>query len=398
MTPDVFHESEFVLLVLFSIVIPAGIYAFLFRKVSISRWTVGAFATVLLAVAGVNVVLLQHLSQLAKPTGTTIYDKLFSGQVSLALYVFPLVFGGVAVNLLSHMLVSHLDEAEAAFEDKQAAPRAMNAVPHLGARSPVFVLLACALAAAFIFALDLTTGEEIKLHVLYVFPLAVVATYCQRLTAALVALVVTTLLQIITYSHQVVSVPSFITDIGVAAAASALVVYLARAARSRYLAALNEAQTDPLTGLPNRRAVLSRVDWELLRQKRYGGALSLALLDLDGFKTLNDTRGHHAGDEALQLVADVLRQCTRDSDAIGRIGGDEFIIVLPNMQADDCRRKSRELGETIARRMQAAGFALTASVGWKTFGAPPASTAQALRTVDDLMYQAKAQGRKQNCA
>ncbi|HQR52305.1 MAG TPA: hypothetical protein PLZ79_03480, partial [Burkholderiales bacterium] len=140
MTPDVFHESEFVLLVLFSIVIPAGIYAFLFRKVSISRWTVGAFATVLLAVAGVNVVLLQHLSQLAKPTGTTIYDKLFSGQVSLALYVFPLVFGGVAVNLLSHMLVSHLDEAEAAFEDKQAAPRAMNAVPHLGARSPVFVL------------------------------------------------------------------------------------------------------------------------------------------------------------------------------------------------------------------------------------------------------------------
>ncbi len=393
MTQNVFYEVEFVLLVLFSIVIPAGIYAFLFRKVSISRWTIGAFATVLLGVAGINVILLQHLSQVARPVGSMIHDKLLSGQVSLALYVFPLVFGGVAVNLLSHMLVSHLDEAEAAFEEEHVTARGSRG-PNLEGRSQAFILVASALAGALIFGLDLVTGNEIRLHVLYVFPLAVVATYCPRLTPALVALVVTTLLQIVTYSDQVVSMPSFATDIGVAAAASSLVVFLARAARRRYLAALNDAQTDALTGLLNRRAVMARFDWEVARQKRYGGTVSLALLDLDGFKALNDSRGHQAGDEALTLVAGVLRQCTRDSDGVGRIGGDEFVVVMPDMQTEDCRRKSREFCEAIAQRMAAAGFAITASVGWKTFGEPPTSTAQALRAVDDLMYQAKDRGRQ----
>jgi diguanylate cyclase (GGDEF)-like protein len=392
MTQDVLYEVEFVLLILLSIVIPAGIYTFLIRKVSISRWTVGSFAIVLLAVAGLNVILLQHLSHLARSTGSLISDKLFSGQVSLALYLFPLLFGGLGVNLLSHMLVNHLDDAEAAFDHGRANTPRTESVPRMEGCSQASVLAGSTLGTALIFALDVLSGAEIRLHVLYVFPLAAVAMYCPGLGAALVALLVTTLLQIITFSHQALRLPAFATDIGVAATASSLVVFLARIARKRYLAALNGAQTDPLTGLPNRRALLARVDWELTRQRRYGGTISLAMLDLDGFKALNDARGHHAGDEALKLVAGVLRQFTRDSDAVGRIGGDEFIVVMPNMDAEDCRRKSRELRDAIAPRMTAAGFAISASVGWKTFEAPPDSTAQALQAVDELMYQAKERG------
>jgi two-component system, cell cycle response regulator len=89
------------------------------------------------------------------------------------------------------------------------------------------------------------------------------------------------------------------------------------------------AITETLTQLHNRRGFESTLAVEIARQRRHGGALSLAVLDLDRFKELNDRRGHEAGDQALRLLGDVLRSGTRRSDSTARIGGDEFVIVMP---------------------------------------------------------------------
>lgn len=88
--------------------------------------------------------------------------------------------------------------------------------------------------------------------------------------------------------------------------------------------------TDALTGIPNRRSILDLLEREVARTRRHGPPLCVALLDLDHFKKVNDTHGHPTGDKVLQEAARVLRDAIRSCDAIGRYGGKELMIVLPD--------------------------------------------------------------------
>lgn len=116
MSESAFLELEFVLLVLFSFVIPAVIYLYLFTKASISRLTVLFFALCLMAVSGADLVLLSLLRELAQHSRSVVDDKLFAGELRLAFYLLPVVFVGTGVNLLSHVLVHHLTGAEQRFD------------------------------------------------------------------------------------------------------------------------------------------------------------------------------------------------------------------------------------------------------------------------------------------
>jgi diguanylate cyclase (GGDEF)-like protein len=259
-------------------------------------------------------------------------------------------------------------------------------------RSEMLICCASAAAAAAIFTADLIIPADIRLHGLYVFPLAIVGRYCGHLLWPAVLLIVTTVLQYTAFSMQVVAAPSAISDVLVPFATSVLTLFLARSWRTSYLIALNQAATDSLTELANRRAFIVEVDTEIARQKRYGGSFSLAVLDLDGFKALNDSKGHRAGDEALKLVADTLRRHTRNSDSLGRIGGDEFAILMPNTAAD-CAPTLRNLCAAIAASTATADCALTASIGCKTFRSPPENAIFALQEADKVMYEAKSGGK-----
>lgn len=116
MSTTVFTEMRFWLLVIFSGVLPFGIYWVLLVKRAISRRTVLLLGLSLVAIAGVDVYLLQSLATLAKLTASLADDAIFVSEVSIALYLLPAMFGGIGINVISHVLVSHLVEAETRFK------------------------------------------------------------------------------------------------------------------------------------------------------------------------------------------------------------------------------------------------------------------------------------------
>jgi len=189
------------------------------------------------------------------------------------------------------------------------------------------------------------------------------------------------------------------TGISVWCAAGALTVCLVRGALTyRENVALagshQQAVTDPLTGLPNRRLLRDRVAQALLRARRTGETVAVMIIDLDDFKDVNDTLGHHAGDELLTLLAGRLRSALRAGDTVARLGGDEFAVLLPSV-ADEAaaRGVAAALHAAIAEPVALAGLTLDthASIGIALFPDHADDGDGLLQRADVAMYQAKAQ-------
>ena len=123
MNESVFLKLEFGLWVMFSIILPVGIYGYLLWKKAISRFSVLAFGVILILISGVTVFLLQRLSEMAKLSPALLDDRIFSSEISVALYLLPAVFGGIGVNTISHVLITHLTNAERAFDEEKRPVR-----------------------------------------------------------------------------------------------------------------------------------------------------------------------------------------------------------------------------------------------------------------------------------
>jgi hypothetical protein len=122
MSASVFPEIEFWLLITTSLILPVGIYGVLLKKKAISRLTVLLFGLGLVLLAGVVVYLLQTLTALAKLTPSLLDNSLFVSEMSVALYLLPVMFAGTGINLISHIIISHLVEAEAQFDKTHTKP------------------------------------------------------------------------------------------------------------------------------------------------------------------------------------------------------------------------------------------------------------------------------------
>jgi diguanylate cyclase (GGDEF)-like protein len=251
----------------------------------------------------------------------------------------------------------------------------------------------CILLMVSIFALDLADGAKVWLHVLYVFPIAAIAYYCERALPVGIIVGISLALQLLTLVAYEIPAPAILFNTVVALTSAVMIVAFARSARVSIVRSEAMAITDALTQLHNRRGFESTLTVEIARQRRHGGALSLAVLDLDRFKELNDRRGHEAGDQALRLLGDVLRNGTRPCDSTARIGGDEFVIVMPKTPQADCALLCCNLSTAIIERMASAGFAITASIGFATFEKAPDSIWAALQRADQAMYGVKARRR-----
>jgi diguanylate cyclase (GGDEF)-like protein len=155
----------------------------------------------------------------------------------------------------------------------------------------------------------------------------------------------------------------------------------------------NLADTDALTGLSNARAFLEILDAERVRAGRYRRPFTVAYLDLDDFKSVNDTQGHAAGDRLLRDVAEAMRAGVRRTDVVARLGGDEFVALLPETDWTGAAPVLEKIRDAVARTMTQGGWPVGASVGALTFiEAPPSATA-ALRAADGLVYEAKRAGK-----
>ena len=154
------------------------------------------------------------------------------------------------------------------------------------------------------------------------------------------------------------------------------------------------ARTDPLTGLPNRRAFLERLADELARARRNQSPVCIAYLDVDNFKNLNDQKGHIEGDEFLKHVAEAIKDTVRETDVAARLGGDEFAVLF----TDAKRIAVDPLAHRLLARMRALGerypgLDLGASVGMAWFESAPDGPELLLQRADGAMYQAKSAGK-----
>ncbi|MEV4701894.1 diguanylate cyclase domain-containing protein [Actinoplanes sp. NPDC049316] len=165
---------------------------------------------------------------------------------------------------------------------------------------------------------------------------------------------------------------------------------VARSARLAY-----ERLHDGLTGLPNRTLFLERVERALSERRRHGGKLAVLFIDLDGFKPINDRHGHAAGDALLRAVALRLREEARRGDALCRFGGDEFLVLCPDLAADDAVAVARRLVERIGEPYEIQGRTVRVgcSVGVAVTGASTTDPTALIHEADQAMYEAKHGGR-----
>ena len=152
------------------------------------------------------------------------------------------------------------------------------------------------------------------------------------------------------------------------------------------------ADHDPLTGLLNRRAFERALEQHLERVRRYGLQGAVLMLDLDGFKAVNDLHGHGTGDRLLASAAERLRERLRTSDLLARLGGDEFAVLLPAAGRDQAEHVARVAVEVMRTLSPPGGPSVTCSVGAAVLGDQEAAVEAVLREADRAMYEAKRAG------
>jgi diguanylate cyclase len=157
----------------------------------------------------------------------------------------------------------------------------------------------------------------------------------------------------------------------------------------------NQARHDALTGVLNRQGMEEALEIEIARVRRKDSSLCLAMLDIDNFKKINDSRGHAAGDEALAHLASVVREALRPQDTLARYGGEEFVVILPETLLDDGVHALQRLQRELTARLFLSGqdkILITFSAGVAQLGADETGL-EALKRADLAMYQAKRAGK-----
>lgn len=280
------------------------------------------------------------------------------------------------------------------FPAERAAARWARAAPRLA-------VLAAGLGAILaVGVLDwgfaVIAGYDFTVTVLYILPVGFVGWAAGRAAGMLVAFLASVVELGATFAANHAARPS----VALVSCALELLVFLGAAHTMSLLRDHIEyerrtALTDALTGIANRRAFRRAAELALAWAGRLPAALSLAYMDLDGFKKVNDTLGHAGGDELLRLVGRTLAGSVRSTDVVARLGGDEFAILLPQTDASTSRVVVERLRERLRAAMRPAAPAATFSMGVATFppaapGSPsPAVVETLLRAADSAMYEVK---------
>jgi diguanylate cyclase (GGDEF)-like protein len=246
-----------------------------------------------------------------------------------------------------------------------------------------------------IWLVDYAVGPELSLSALYLVPVLVIAWVAGR-TRGMVISCLAALFWLLDHARfaGIASQSSLFywnaaLRLGFFVVATLLTVSLKRAVADRE----RLGRLDFVTGVGNARSLFERARLEMERARRYHHPISVAYVDLDDFKGINDRHGHMVGNAALRDVATIMRSSLRSSDVVARVGGDEFVILLIETGPEEAVAAARKVQGEIRGRVDGNGWPVTVSIGLATFLIPPASVRELLRRADDLMYCAKRSGK-----
>ena len=248
---------------------------------------------------------------------------------------------------------------------------------------------------AFVWLIRYLMGSEWAVSLFYLFPICMVTWFVGRHAGVVLSIVsaaswlVADLIVIDTFSHSLIPYLNETFRLVV----FLIVIFTLSMLKNALKRQKELARTDSLTGIANRRAFMESANVELGRARRFKNPFSVAYMDLDNFKIINDRFGHSAGDAFLRSVAQTLKNNTRIIDVVARLGGDEFILLLPETGADSASEVMSKLRAKLLDLAQRNGPPVTFSIGAITFNTPPSSVDEMVQKSDYLMYSAKQNGK-----
>ena len=227
------------------------------------------------------------------------------------------------------------------------------------------VLKWAGLLLAAIGVLDFATGLEVSVSFFYLIPVALAAWFGPKGLSYLVASLSALVGQISNdlagdyHSHWAITLWNDLFQFFFFLVVAQLLIQV----RTSFQRAKRASQQDFLTGLPNRPTLLARLEAELARASRTGQPIAIGYLDLDHFKQVNDNLGHSEGDRLLYLVSRAVKDELRRSDILARVGGDEFVVVLPECSADSAAVVARKILDVVSGLSKSNGWPVSASLG-----------------------------------
>ncbi len=253
------------------------------------------------------------------------------------------------------------------------------------------ILIAGFLLSGLVGLLDYLSGYEVGFSLVYVLPLVMV-TWMGGLTVGLAVSSVAAGIWVIAdlaaghvYTHPLVAAWNTVIRLGF----FCTIVYLQARLHQALLRAERVSRVDVLTEAFTSAFFYESLDREIDRLSRYGRPLTIAYVDLDGFKAVNDQYGHLAGDKVLRIVAEGARSRLRKTDLVARMGGDEFAFLCPETDEGSARFVIDGVVDRLGEEMRAGGWPVTFSVGVVTCHEVPTGSEGLVKMADDLMYSVK---------
>lgn len=265
----------------------------------------------------------------------------------------------------------------------------------LGRLGRAEILVLAAFGVLFVGGVDYLSGHELSMSLFYLGPVAVAGWYAGRPTGVAIAVLscaswyIADMAAWHQYSHPAIPIWNALVRFGFFLVTGLLLTAL----RKSLLGQQHLARTDALTGLYGRRSFEDRLAHDLALAQRRKSALTLAYVDLDDFKTVNDSRGHAEGDRVSKTVGRVLMSAVRTSDTAARLGGDEFALMFPHTDAGGARNVIAKVRSGLQAALGASDLRVTCSIGVVTSLDPASSPQGLLAVADALMYEVKRGGK-----
>lgn len=267
----------------------------------------------------------------------------------------------------------------------------------LFAHNPMIRRLLILLITAVLGMIDLATGYEYSFSVFYLLPVSIAAWYDQYKITVLTIMLsgMTWLIADIHAGHHYSNTFIPLWNAFVRLGFFSIVAFLLINVRKNWQEMKNLAMKDQLTSLDNSRAF--DIEYRILRKLNFRkqSLFAVGIIDLDGFKAVNDTHGHHRGDEVLLQFSQILKKSCRSSDIVARLGGDEFAIILLDIDETQAYLCDHHLRTLFAESGLNQKYGVDFSMGLAILSELPENLEDATKTADQLMYQSKSLGKSQ---